>query len=51
MKKWANKNDYSIFVIYQIVGAIIFPLILSIYYRNYKLFKAYYAGLWDGVKV
>jgi GT2 family glycosyltransferase len=49
MKKWANIKDYSIFVIYQIVGAVIFPLILSIYYRNWKLFMAYYSGLKAGV--
>ncbi len=49
MKKWANIKDYSIFVIYQIVGAVIFPLILSIYYRNWTLFIAYYSGLKAGV--
>ncbi len=49
MKKWGNIKDYSIFVIYQIVGATIFPLILSIYYRNWKLFMAYYSGLKAGV--
>ncbi len=49
MKKWANVKDYSIFVIYQIIGAVIFPLILSIYYRNWKLFMAYYFGLKAGV--
>ena len=49
MKKWANVKDYSIFVIYQIIGAVIFPLMLSIYYRNWKLFMAYYFGLKAGV--
>jgi GT2 family glycosyltransferase len=50
MKKWANISDYYIFEIYQIFGALILPLFLTIYYKNYKLIKAYYAGLWDGVK-
>ncbi|MCE7697948.1 MAG: glycosyltransferase family 2 protein [Methanobacterium paludis] len=48
MNKWAGKADFVVFVIYQIVGAITFPLILSIYYRNKKLFRAYYKGLRDG---
>lgn len=50
MKKWARKSDYCIFIIYQAVGAVIFPIILSIYYRNHRLFKAYYHGLWNGIK-
>lgn len=49
MKKWAKKSDYSVFIIYQMIGAIIFPLLLSIYYRNYILFKAYYCGLFNGI--
>ncbi|MCE7699873.1 MAG: glycosyltransferase family 2 protein [Methanobacterium paludis] len=49
MKKWARKADFLVFIIYQILGAIIFPLFLSIYYRDRKLFLAYYHGLWDGV--
>lgn len=49
MKKWARQADYWIFIIYQAVGAIIFPLILTIYYRNSHLFKAYYKGLWNGI--
>jgi len=50
MKKWASKVDYWIFIVYQVVGAIIFPVILTVYYRNTGLSKAYYHGLWDGVK-
>ena len=50
MKKWANKSDYIIFKYYQTIGAIILPLFLTVYYKNYKLLKAYYAGLWDGLK-
>ena len=50
MKNWASKVDYWIFIVYQVVGAIIFPVILTVYYRNTGLFKAYYHGLWDGVK-
>ena len=50
MKKWAKKSDYILFVIYQAIGAFIFPIILSIYYRNKKLFSTYYYGLIDGIK-
>ncbi len=49
MKKWANNGDYYIFKVYQIIGAIVLPLFLTAYYKNYKLLKAYYTGLWDGV--
>ncbi|WP_424355159.1 glycosyltransferase family 2 protein [Methanobacterium sp. MBAC-LM] len=48
MKKWAKKSDYALFVLYQAVGAVIFPIILSIYYKNWKLIGAYYRGLKDG---
>ncbi len=30
MKKWANKGDYLIFMIFQILGAIILPILLSL---------------------
>jgi GT2 family glycosyltransferase len=49
MKKWAKKSDYAFFIVYQLFGAIIFPLFLSIYYRNRKLFMVYYKGLIDGI--
>jgi len=49
MKKWAKKSDYWVFVIYQIIGALIFPIGLSFYYRNWGLFSAYYNGLKDGI--
>ena len=49
MKKWANNKDYSFFVIYQIISAIIIPSFLSIYYRNWKLFRVYYSGLKAGI--
>jgi len=49
MNKWAKKSDYKVFIVSQIIGAIIFPLILSIYYRNSALFRAYYSGLFDGI--
>lgn len=49
MKRWANKSEYWVFIIYQILGAIIFPLFLSSYYRDFSLFRAYYAGLWSGL--
>jgi GT2 family glycosyltransferase len=50
MKKWASKGDFFIFVITQILGAIVLPTFMSIYYKNKKLFSAYYTGLWDGIK-
>ncbi|MBP1945598.1 glycosyltransferase family 2 protein [Methanobacterium petrolearium] len=49
MKKWAKKTDFLFFVIYQTIGAIIFPISLSIYYKNPKLFLAYYRGIYDGL--
>ncbi len=49
MKKWAKKSDYAFFVVYQVAGAIVFPLFLSIYYRNWGLFRAYYAGFKAGI--
>lgn len=49
MKKWAKKGNYGIFIIYQLLGALIFPIILSVYYRNFKLFSAYYKGLNKGI--
>ncbi|MCZ3364924.1 MULTISPECIES: glycosyltransferase family 2 protein [Methanobacterium] len=48
MKKWAKKSDYVFFIIYQAVGAVVFPVVLSIYYGNLRLFRAYYMGLWSG---
>ena len=50
MKKWAKKSDYVFFVIYQAVGAVVFPIFLSIYYKNWKLIGAYYRGLEKGMK-
>ena len=50
MKKWAKKSDYLIFAIFQILAAIILPIILWIQYKNKKLFLAYYYGLKDGFK-
>jgi len=50
MRKWAKKSDYAFFVIYQIIGFFILPLILSIYYGNRKLFISYYHGFFDGIK-
>ncbi|OEC84687.1 MULTISPECIES: glycosyltransferase family 2 protein [Methanobacterium] len=49
MKKWAKKSDYAFFIIYQVIGAVVFPVVLSIYYRNWKLFQAYYDGLIKGL--
>jgi GT2 family glycosyltransferase len=50
MKKWANKSNLIFFIIIQILGAIILPILLSIYYENRKLFLAYYQGLWAGFR-
>ncbi|BDZ69136.1 hypothetical protein GCM10025860_25840 [Methanobacterium ferruginis] len=50
MRKWAKKRDYIFFIIYQIVGALLLPLLLSVYYWNSKLFMAYYRGLSMGVR-
>ncbi len=49
MKKWAKKSDYWIFMVYQVLGAFTFPIVLSIIYRNSNLFLAYYKGLKDGI--
>ena len=49
MKKWAHKDDLFIFVILQIFMAIILPTFMSVYYKNKKLFRAYYKGLFDGI--
>ena len=49
MKKWAKKSDYTFFALYQAVGAFVFPIILSVYYKNWKLIGAYYSGLWNGL--
>lgn len=50
IKKWANKKNYIIFVFYQLIGIIFIPLILSLYFKNHKLIKAYYSGFVDGIK-
>ena len=50
MRRWARKSDYAVFVVYQVLGAIILPIFLSLSYGNLKLFKAYYKGLKDGIK-
>lgn len=49
MKKWANKFNFFIFICFQVVGALILPLFLSIYYQKSELFIAYYRGLYDGI--
>jgi len=50
MRKWSKKFDYGIFIAYQLIGAIIFPIILSILYKNRRLSYTYYQGLFDGIK-
>ena len=49
MKKWAPKINFLIFVPFQILLAIILPIFTSLYHKNWKLFQAYYRGLWDGI--
>ncbi|CEL25132.1 glycosyltransferase family 2 protein [Methanobacterium formicicum] len=49
MRKWAKKSDYWYFIFYQILGALIFPLGLSVYYKNWSLFKVYYKAYYKGV--
>ncbi|MCE7699747.1 MAG: glycosyltransferase family 2 protein, partial [Methanobacterium paludis] len=49
MKKWASQTDLLFFVIYQAVGALIFPLFFSFYYKKTELFMAYYRGLFNGI--
>lgn len=49
MKKWAKKSDYAFFIVYQAVGAIVFPVVLSVYYRNLGILRAYYSGLLNGI--
>lgn len=49
MKRWAKKTDFLLFIVFQAMGALILPLFLSIYYKNPKLFSAYYRGIYDGL--
>ena len=49
MKKWASNSNFLIFTVLQILGAILLPIVMSVYYRNRKLFLAYYRGFWDGI--
>jgi GT2 family glycosyltransferase len=49
MRKWAKKSDYKFFAVNQIFTAMIVPLFLCIYYRNWKLFRTYYSGLYTGL--
>lgn len=49
MRKWAKKEDYYFFLIFQISAAIILPIFLSLYYHNSNLFTAYYEGLYKGI--
>ncbi len=51
MKKWAYKGNFIIFVVLQILAAVILPTFMSIYYRNRNLFRAYYRGLYDGLSI
>ena len=49
MKKWAKKPNYIFFICWQLIGALILPIFLSLYFRNRLLFKAYFRGLQDGI--
>ena len=48
MKKWANGNIFYI-CNNSNFWAIILPIFMSIYYKNKKLFFAYYRGLYKGM--
>ncbi len=48
MKKWAERSDYWIFLVSQVIMAIILPIFMSIYYNDRNLFVAYYRGLRRG---
>jgi len=50
MKKWARGKDLFLFIILQILISIILPVIMSVYFKNKKLFPAYYRGFWEGLK-
>jgi GT2 family glycosyltransferase len=49
MKKWATKSELLIFILIQILMALIMPILISIYYKNKKLFLAYYRGFSNGI--
>ena len=49
MKKWAKKSNYAFFICWQLIGALILPILISIYYKNNKLIVAYYKGLLNGM--
>ena len=49
MRKWAKKNDFLVFLLIQIILAILIPIFLSLYYNDKKLFFSYYAGLRAGI--
>jgi hypothetical protein len=49
MNKWAKKTNFLIFIISQILMAVVVPIYLCIRYKNKKLFFAYYKGLKDGL--
>lgn len=49
MRKWAKKNDFLVFLLIQIILAILIPVFLSLYYNDKKLFFSYYAGLRAGI--
>lgn len=49
MKSWAKKPNYIFFICWQLIGALIIPIFLSLYYQNRLLLKAYFRGLHDGI--
>ncbi len=50
MKKWSKKRVFWVFMVLQILGAILIPMALCFYYVKYDLFIVYYQGLKDGIK-
>ncbi|MBZ2166166.1 glycosyltransferase family 2 protein [Methanobacterium spitsbergense] len=49
MKRWSKRSDFLFFIFYQILGAFLIPIFLSIYYKKPELFMAYYRGLYSGI--
>jgi GT2 family glycosyltransferase len=49
MKKWASNSDFLIFISLQLLGVLILPICLSIYYKDKRLLISYYKGLKDGI--
>lgn len=49
MGRWAQKNNYMLFVFLQLLLSIVVPFFLTLKYKNSKLLTSYYHGFWDGL--